>query len=238
MPLRFASWIGVLGIAAVMTGCGSMKPSNGFGAIDSLNQYWLKRQPADSTTVKGGTRVGSSEYSPTESVKSTITRLLSILGNEALEQPDQLEEGRHQIEQVLRARVNYKQMAQRSLETTWASLNDMERQGFSQLFLELLRDTIANKVDQYYDEHIFFLSEQRKGKFAEVKTKLIGSKVDAWLDFRLENQSGEWLVYDVVVDGMSVVRSYRTQFCPSDPRSLLPRPGGKNEAEDAPRKNI
>lgn len=212
MPFRSALWIIFLGIAVASTGCGSMKPSNGFGTIDSLNHYWLKGQPVDSTTVEGITRVGSSEDSPTESVKSTITGLLSILGNKALEQPAQLEESRHKIEQVIRARVNYEHMAQRSLETTWASLNDMERQEFSELFLELLRDTVANKVDQYYDEQIFFLSEQPKGNFAEVKTQLIGSKVDARLDFRLENQFGEWLVYDVVVDGVSVVRSYQAQF--------------------------
>jgi phospholipid transport system substrate-binding protein len=212
VQLRFASWIVVLGMVAVMTGCGSMKTVNGAGPTDSLNHYRLKSQRVDTAILDGITRVGISKYSPTESVKSTITELLSILGNEALEQPNQVEKRRQQIEQVIRARVDYEQMARRSLEPTWASRNDMERQEFAQLFLELLRDTIANKVDQYYDEQIFFLSEQRKGNFAEVKTKLIGSKVDAWLDFRLESQSGDWLVYDVLIDGVSVVRSYRTQF--------------------------
>ena len=80
------------------------------------------------------------------------------------------------------------------------------------LFVELIRDTVANKIDQYYDEQILYLVEQREGSFAEVRTNLIGPKVDTSLDFRLENHSGDWLVYDVVIDGASIVRNYRTQF--------------------------
>ena len=76
----------------------------------------------------------------------------------------------------------------------------------------MIRDTVANKIDQYYDEQIFYLIEQREGNFAQVRTNLIGPKVDTSLDFRLENQSGEWLVYDVVIDGASIVRNYRAQF--------------------------
>jgi phospholipid transport system substrate-binding protein len=80
------------------------------------------------------------------------------------------------------------------------------------LFVNLIRDTVANKIDQYYDEQIFYLIEEREGSCAQVRTNLIGPKVDTALDFRLENQSGGWLVYDVVIDGTSIVRNYRTQF--------------------------
>ena len=54
--------------------------------------------------------------------------------------------------------------------------------------------------------------EHREGSFAEVRTNLIGPKIDTAIDFRLENHSGEWLVYDVVIDGTSSVRNYRAQF--------------------------
>jgi phospholipid transport system substrate-binding protein len=80
------------------------------------------------------------------------------------------------------------------------------------LFVDLIRDTVANKIDQYYDEQALYLIEQREGSFAEVRTNLIGPKVDTSLDFQLENHSGDWLVYDVVIDGVSTVRNYRTQF--------------------------
>jgi phospholipid transport system substrate-binding protein len=180
--------------------------------VDTSNHQWLTRQPATIVIVGGGKRVAPHNYSPTESVKNTITDVLSILGNEALKQPGRVEERRQQIEQVIRHHVNFEQMAQRSLGVPWTKLNDTERQEFVSLFVQLIRDTVANKIDQYYDEQVFYLVEQRKGSFAEVRTNLIGPKVDTSLDFRLENHSGDWLVYDVVIDGASTVGNYRTQF--------------------------
>jgi phospholipid transport system substrate-binding protein len=189
-----------------------MESSSGTRMVDNSNHYWLKRQPAIIAIVDGGTRVVPTEYSPTESVKNAIIDVLSILGNEALKQPGRSEERRQQIEQVIRHRVNYEQMAQRSLGAPWTRLSDADRQEFVSLFVELIRDTVANKIDQYYDEQVFYLVEHREGSFAEVRTNLIGPKVDTSLDFRLENQSGDWLVYDVVIDSASIVRNYRTQF--------------------------
>jgi len=180
--------------------------------VDKSDHYWLKRQSTTIAIVDGVTLVPTTELSPTAAVKSTITDLLAILGNEALKEPGRSQERREQIEQVIRHRVNYERMAQRSLGAPWTRLSDTERQEFISLFVQLLRDTFANKVDQYYDEQIFYLFERREGSFAEVTTILVGPKVDTALDFRLEYQSGDWLVYDVVIDYASIVRNYRTQF--------------------------
>jgi phospholipid transport system substrate-binding protein len=212
MSSRLASCILVLAMAVAVTGCASMKSSSGTMKIDRSDRHRLKSPPAIIAVVDGVTLVRPSAYSPTESVKNTITDVLSILENEALRQPGRSEERRRQIEHVIRHRVNFRQMAQQSLGSPWTRLNDTERQEFVRLFVELIRDTVANKIDLYYDEQIFYLIEQREGNFARVRTNLIGPKVDTSLDFRLENQSGKWLVYDVVIDGASIVRNYRTQF--------------------------
>ena len=212
MQLHLASWLVILGMAIAGTACSSMGSSSGARTVDNSTHHRLTRQPAMVVIVEGERRLTPSEYSPTESVKQTILDLLAILGNETLQQPGQSQERRQQIERVIRYRVNYGKMAQRSLGAPWTRLNEPERQEFSNLFVELLRDSVANKIDQYYDEQVFYLFEQREGNFAEVKTNLIGPKVDTSLDFRLENHSGTWLVYDVVVDSASIVGNYRTQF--------------------------
>ena len=212
MQSHLASWIVVLGMATAVTGCASMKSSGGTMMVDQSDQHRLPGPPAIMAIVEGDTRVAPLDYSPTESVKQTISDLHSILGNEALRQPGRSEERRQQIEHVIRHRVNFGQMAQHSLGAPWTRLSDTERQEFVSLFVELIRDTVANKIDQYYDEQVFYLVEQREGSCAQVRTNLIGPKVDTSLDFRLENQSGDWLVYDVVIDGASIVRNYRTQF--------------------------
>jgi phospholipid transport system substrate-binding protein len=212
MQSHLVSWIVVLGMATAVTGCASIKQSSGTMIVDQSNHHRLKSPLAIIATGDGAMLVAPSAYSPTESVKRAITDVHSILGNEALKQPGWFEERRQQIEQVIRDRVNFRQMAQRSLGAPWTMLSDKERQEFVGLFVKLIRDTVANKIDQYYDEQILYLIEQREGRFAQVRTNLIGPKIDTSFDFRLENQSGEWLVYDVVVDGISIVRNYRTQF--------------------------
>ena len=211
MKPHFVSWIVVLGMAAAVTGCGWMKSPRTM-TVDQSDPYRLKSLPAFIASGDASTRVEPSDYSPTKSVKNTITDVLSILRNGELKQPGRSAERRQQVEQVIRRRVNVRQMAQRSLGSPWAKLSDRERQEFENLFVELIRDTVANKIDQYFDDQVLYLDERREGSCAQVRTNLVGPKINTALDFRLENQSGEWLVYDVVIDGASIVRNYRTQF--------------------------
>ena len=208
MPLHLASWMVILGIAAAVTGCNSTESFNRTMMTDRADNQSLERQPVKAAITDEAMR--GAEYSPTDAVQSTITELLSILGNEALRQPARSEERRHHIEEIIRHRVSYEQMAQRALGVPWKQLNDTERREFVRLFVQLLRDRFANKIDQYYA--IVYLFEQREGTCAEVRTRLLGPKVDTWLEFRLTNTSGDWLVYDVVIEGTSLVRNYHAQF--------------------------
>lgn len=195
MLSRFGSWIVVATMVAGLSGCEWLRPS----APTMMVEVDVPRQD-------------SSVYSPTESVNHMITDLLAILGKETLRQPSQFEERRRQIEQVIRRRVNYEHMAQRSLGASWGKLNAPQREEFLRLFVELIRDRIANKIDQYSDERVIYLLERREGRFAEVRTQFAGPKADTEVDFRLEKRSDHWLVYDVVIDGSSIVMNYRTQF--------------------------
>ena len=150
--------------------------------------------------------------SPTESVRSTIEEVIRILTNEQLKQPERLTERRQEIERVVRQRVSYEDMAKHALGIQWLSLVAWERREFVDLFVQLLRDSFAGKIDSYADEHVLYLSEQRDDRTAEVRTKVSGRKTDTLLDFRLSDRAGTWLVYDVVIDGASIVHNYRAQF--------------------------
>ena len=208
MRLHCASWIVAGGIATVLAGCGLMETPKKSTTV--TNHARLQRHPATAVVVHGV--VSQIEQSPTEAVKDTVADFLSILGNEALRQPDRSGERRQLVEDIIRHRVNYEDVAQRALGFPWKRLTDTERLEFVSLFVQLLRDTLANRIDQYYDEQMLYLSERRNGRFAEVRTKLVGSKVDTSVDFRLGSQSGDWLIYDVVIDGASLVSNYKAQF--------------------------
>jgi len=152
------------------------------------------------------------ELSATEAVKSTINDLMRVLDDDTLKQPEQAEERRHKIEEVIKHRVDYEEMAKRALGAPWPTLSQRERHEFVDLFVQLLRDTFAGRISERSDEQVVFLGELREDAFAEVKAQMTGRKIDTPVDFRLILRAQEWRVYDVVIDGASIVSNYRSQF--------------------------
>lgn len=148
----------------------------------------------------------------TDAVKSTITELLRILDDPAMRQPDRSDARRQAIERIIMQRVSYEEMAKRSLGTPWSELSETDRREFVELFVQLLRDNFAGRISEHSAAAVTYLGEQQEAHFAEVRTHLKNPKVDTRVDFRLFLHSGEWLVYDAVVDGASIVSNYRAQF--------------------------
>ncbi|HKY70655.1 MAG TPA: ABC transporter substrate-binding protein [Nitrospira sp.] len=149
---------------------------------------------------------------PTDTVKETIATVMSILSDPAFQEPGMADARRVALENVVRNAVSYREMARRALGITWLVLNESERQRFSDLFVQVLRDAVASRMDLYVITNVFYLSEQREGNFAEVRTLFRGEKNDTAVDVRLVNQSGQWLMYDAVIDGVRLVENYRSQF--------------------------
>lgn len=149
---------------------------------------------------------------PTDAVRTTFEKVVTVLKDQDLKQPGRQQERLKRLEQVMGERISYRELAKRSLGPKWKELSEKERQEFVGLFSQLLRDVYADRIFQYTDEQVEYLSERLDGDYAEVKTNLIGSKVNVPVSYRMMNQSGEWQVYDVVVDGVSTVSNYRGQF--------------------------
>jgi phospholipid transport system substrate-binding protein len=154
----------------------------------------------------------SAEQTPTESVKRTINNVIQILNTDALKQPSRSVERRQKIEDVVRRRVSYEDMARLALGKPWIALTNNERQEFVSLFAQLLRDMLAGTIDDIADAEVQYLSEQREQGFAEVRTKLVSPKIDTLIDFRLADKLGQWSLYDMVFDDASLVSNYHAQF--------------------------
>jgi phospholipid transport system substrate-binding protein len=163
--------------------------------------------PSLATTTSNGI-----ESSATEAVKGTINDLIQILDDETLKQPEQAEARRHEIEAIIKHRVDYEEMARRALGASWSTLSHPDQHEFVDLFVQLLRDMFAGRITERSDEQVVFLGELREGAFAEVKAQMKGRKIDTPIDFRLIHRAHEWWVYDVVIDGASIVSNYRSQF--------------------------
>ncbi|WP_447861721.1 MlaC/ttg2D family ABC transporter substrate-binding protein [Nitrospira calida] len=148
----------------------------------------------------------------TDAVKSTIDEVLRILRDKDLKKPERAEERRRLLEKVIGARFNYEEMSKRALGAPWNQLNEQEREEFVQLFRILLTNSYADKIESYSGEPVQYVNERTEKDFAEVRTKIVSGKAEIPLDYRLLNKNGEWRVYDVVIDGVSLVNNYRGQF--------------------------
>jgi phospholipid transport system substrate-binding protein len=150
---------------------------------------------------------------PTDSMKTTIDEVLRIVREEALKQPNKADERRQMLERVVEARFDYQEMSRRALGAPWNTLSDQERQEFVTLFRTLLTNSYADKIETYSGEGVQYLNERLMDKdYAEVRTKVLSGKTEIPLDYRLINKANDWRVYDVVVDGVSLVNNYRGQF--------------------------
>ena len=148
----------------------------------------------------------------TEAMKGTIDEVLRILGDKDLKQPAKAEQRRQMLEKVVGDRFDYAEMSRRALGAPWANLSDGEKQEFVGLFQTLLVNSYADKVESYSGEGVQYINERTEKDYAEVRTKVLTGKTEIPLDYRLLNKSSVWRVYDVVVDGVSLVNNYRGQF--------------------------
>jgi phospholipid transport system substrate-binding protein len=148
----------------------------------------------------------------TEVVKSSMEQVVRVLEDKELKKADRVIERRQQLQKIFNDRFSYEEMSKRSLGAHWNKLNETQRQQFVDLFRQLLARSYTGTIESYSGEQVQYLSERNEGDYAEVRTKLLSHKGEIPIDYRLFSQSGEWRVYDIVVDGISMVSNYRAQF--------------------------
>jgi phospholipid transport system substrate-binding protein len=174
---------------------------------------WLKGLVIVAAIVMTGSVAGlACAGEPTEAIRGTIDEVLRILADKQLKQPSKANERRQLLETVVGERFDYHEMSRRSLGAPWNNLSDKEKEEFVSLFQTLLVNTYADKVESYSGEGVQYVNERREKEYAEVRTKVLTGKTEIPLDYRLLNKGSAWRVYDVVVDGVSLVNNYRGQF--------------------------
>jgi phospholipid transport system substrate-binding protein len=147
-----------------------------------------------------------------EAVRQTSEAVIRVLNDESFKKPGRVEERRRQLVQIIGERFSYEEMSKRTLGGQWNKLSPRERQEFIDLFKGLLAKTYVDKIEGYATEQVQYVHERLEADFAEVRTRVVSAKGSLPLDFRLVDQGGDWRVYDIVVDGISLVNNYRGQF--------------------------
>lgn len=189
--------------------------SKGSAATQAQRGSWIKvvNGVAGLLLLLGGVAVQPAVAGgATEAMKHTIDEVLTTIQDKELKQPGRAEERRQRLEQIVGARFDYQEMSRRSLGAPWNTLSDKDKQEFVALFQTLLTNSYADKIESYSGEGVKYINERTENDYAEVRTKVLTGKVEIPLDYRLLNKGGDWRVYDVVVDGVSLVNNYRGQF--------------------------
>jgi len=146
---------------------------------------------------------------PTEIAKQVIGKALEILKNPSY----QGKERRQKAKSIVDPYFDYQEMARRSLGSTWGKLSAGQRNEFVQLFAQLLEASYFDKIEKYAQRvKIDYTGEVLEGDYAEVRTMVVRANDRIPLNYRLMQKNGDWKVYDVVIEGVSLVSNYRSQF--------------------------
>jgi phospholipid transport system substrate-binding protein len=145
-----------------------------------------------------------------EQFKADLNRVLKVL-DETEGQP--VEVRRAAVRTVAEPVFDWREMASRALAIHWQARTEVERAEFTRLFSDLIERAYVTKVERYTGEAVKFVGDRAEGSLAVVQTRLVPTKgPEVPIDYRLIEKDGRWRVYDVVIEGVSMVANYRTQF--------------------------
>ncbi len=150
---------------------------------------------------------------PTDQLKSSLDKVIQILEDPALKVDGKVKERRTVVRKVANDIFDFSETARRSLARHWQARMDKEREEFVALFADLLERSYISKIELYGGEKFQYGREQIDGDYATVSTKILtkqGQEVP--VDYRMLRREDRWLVYDVVIEGVSLISNYRTQF--------------------------
>jgi phospholipid transport system substrate-binding protein len=150
--------------------------------------------------------------SPMEVIQSGTDKVLTIIHQSKTGQAPPLRQNEGEILNVVSSYFNFDEMAKRSLGHPWEQQSPENRQEFAKLFKKLLFNTYVDRMEKYHDEKTSYDSQKVDDDLAVVKTHFQHQNESIDIDYMLHKEGGQWKVYDVVVEGISYVHNYRSQF--------------------------
>ena len=149
----------------------------------------------------------------TDRIKAVSDKLFSIISDKTLQTPDMRGKREQMIMEAVDKGFNWEEFSKRALAKNWGKRTDSEKKEFVSLFRQLVERTYMDKTGQYSGGKAEFLEEKIDGEYGNIKTQLISSTgIKTPVDYRVMKKDGAWWVYDVYIEGVSLVNNYRSQF--------------------------
>ncbi|EFL51973.1 toluene tolerance family protein [Solidesulfovibrio fructosivorans JJ]] len=150
--------------------------------------------------------------SATETLSASVDRIISLLADPAYKNPQTRPAMRAKLITSIDGIFDMKELSRRALGAQWNTFTPEQQKRFVTAFGNLLQRTYLDKIESYTDEKVQYLKEQELGpEKAEVDTTVVGKGKEIPITYRLIDHSG-WKIYDVIIEGVSLVQNYRTQF--------------------------
>lgn len=150
---------------------------------------------------------------PTESIRQTTDKILSVVTDPELKSPEKAAERRRLIREAVDERFDWREMSRRTLAIHWRRRTEEEKKTFIKLFGKLLERTYLERVEGYSGEGVVYEDERVEGDYALVSVRVRTEQgTEIPVRYRMRRKEGVWLVYDISIEGVSLIQNYRTQF--------------------------
>ncbi len=153
----------------------------------------------------------ANDEGPKAVIESTVRQIIHALDARE-DKSTLLEKDRDTIRQVVEGRFDYRAMAKRSLGKPWNNLNDKEQAHFTEVFRELLERSYGNRLSEYKGQTVVFADAEIKEEKARVESKVIDGTRETPVEYRLHQTNIGWQVYDIRIEGTSMVRTFNQDF--------------------------
>ncbi|MGC1402079.1 MAG: ABC transporter substrate-binding protein [Thermodesulfobacteriota bacterium] len=150
---------------------------------------------------------------PLDQIQTNVNKVLEVLRDPKLKAESAKKIKREKLEAIYEQMFDEVELSRRTLGANWNKLNTSQQQEFTQLYRQVLEKAYIDKILSYTNEKIVFPKENMlAGNQAEVQTKVITASKEIPIFYRVIQKNGAWKVYDVVVENVSLVQNYRSQF--------------------------
>jgi phospholipid transport system substrate-binding protein len=159
-----------------------------------------------------GGLVWAEGLNPTATLKPIFGDLTAVLVDKSLKGREHLDERRAKIMSLIKSGFDFREMSKRILGKTWRQLDDQQRNHFTVQMTKLLENVYIGKLEGYSGQEIEFVEEIVKGDRAQVTTLVENDNVKIPLHYIMQKTASGWMVYDINIEGVSLVNNYREQF--------------------------
>jgi phospholipid transport system substrate-binding protein len=152
--------------------------------------------------------------SPMDKIKQATVNITKILDDFVKDPNTKRSEAIKEIMAIADTYFDWEEMAKRSLARYWKERTGEEQKEFVPLFRDLLKNAYIGRIESYSGEQVVFIGEMTEDSYAEVKSKVVSpaKRLEVPINYRLLKKGADWLVYDIVIEGVSLVNNYREQF--------------------------